>query len=249
MTSPVHSSVSERHSSVLSASAFAREPVPGTRQTNRRFCNIWSTNPPLFLPCAFAGKEAAEQGRSHLILAAAASQKRGNAVLRRVPLKPLQVENREPQDNRHTLPCSQAREDLREHGRWKKAAAVFDARSGPAPSVRSDGVTGTRPTLPLLAQSSRRCPKVPQHLTARTGCTTAAGRCAAPWNAMFPRIPTPPLFPHHRDYGSYVRSVGTFIRRAGQRWGGLRIPLKPRDWSAVGGQHERRNAQVNFTDY
>lgn len=205
---------------MLSASAFPWEPVPGPRQTNRRFCNIRSTNPPLFLPCAFAGKEAAEQGRSHLILAAAVSQKRGNAVLPRVPLEPLQVENREPRDNRHALPCSQAREDLREYGRWKKAAAVFDARSGPAPSVRSDGVAGTRPTLPLLAQSSSRCPEVPQPLTARTGCTAAAGRRAALRNAVFPRIPTPPLFPHHRDYGSYVRSVGTFIRRAGQRWGG-----------------------------
>lgn len=199
MTSPIHSSLWERHRSALSAPAFAWEPVPGTRQTNRRFCNIWSTKPPLFLPCGSAGKEAAGQGRSHLILAAAMSQKRGNAVLPRVPLKPLQVENREPQDNRHTLPCSQAREDLREYGRWKKAAAVFDARSGPAPSVRSDRVTGTCPTFPLLAQSLSRCPEVPQHLTARTGwmhngCWPACGSVErhVPPEPRTPVILTPP---------------------------------------------------------
>lgn len=58
-----------------------------------------------------------------------------------------------------------------------------------------------------------------------------------------PTMPTPqPLWELGYKHG-YVHL------RDQSALGVVTVPLKPRDWSAVGGQHERSEEQVNFTDY
>lgn len=74
------------------------------------------------------------------------------------------------------------------------------------------------------------------------------------WNATFsppesqaleaaPTIPTPQPLGELGYKHRYVHS------RDQSALGVLTVPLKPRDWRAVGGQRERSVEQVNFTDY
>lgn len=63
------------------------------RHSNPPLLQHLEDKPPLFsFP---AGNKAVIQDRLHLIIASAKSQKKGKAVLLRVPLQPVQVEKRE----------------------------------------------------------------------------------------------------------------------------------------------------------
>lgn len=75
-------------------------------------------------------------------------------------------------------------------------------------------------------------------------CTTAVMPCSLLQRAR-PQKQHPPS-PHHSHYGSWVTNIDMFIRGTSQPRV-LTVPLKPRGWSAEGGQREHSDEQVNFT--